>query len=343
MKHLRLTRHLATILTAALALACGLALAAALRPAGAADPAVARSGSAASAERTTKGLIGGSDWYHALDVVAAVNETPPAVPMIVLVGGSCARECTVSDADWAAQIERRDGPPVVTYNIGSRNQTFYEDVALVKGLPADVPTIVYIGVNMGRFTSPYTRKDVSLTPDPDKSANHSQHHYSQARILTLAQKKALIPDWLTRRYPVFKARVAYNLGQLERLIRVCKQRGFRPVMLDLPRNMAVIGHAFDRPIERYHRGCKALAAKYDVPFVNFVRAARLVNRDFFDLAHLVEPGRVKFQRLLSDKTVRLLERYDVPPGPTPSPSPSGSGSPSAEPSPSTSTSAAPER
>jgi hypothetical protein len=63
-----------------------------------------------------------------------------------------------------------------------------------------------------------------------------------------------------------------------------------------------------------------------------------VNRDFFDLAHLVEPGRVKFQRLLSDKTVRLLGRYDMVPDPEPtvSPSPTTSGSPAAEPSPSSS-------
>lgn len=338
----RLTRHLALIATTALALALVLALATALWPAGGAGPAQAVDRGSVIVDRDAKQLMGGSDWYHALDVIAAVNETPPEVPLVMLVGGSAARECTVSDADWAAQVDRRGGPEVVTYNIGSRNQTFYEDVALVKALP-NVPTIVYIGVNMGRFTSPYTTKDVPLTPDPQKSANHSQHHYSRARILTLAQKRALIPDWLKRRYPVFKARYAYSLGQLERLIRACKRRGFHPVMLDLPRNMAVIGDAFDRPIQRYHRGCKALAAKYDVPFVNFVRAARLVNRDFFDLAHLVEPGRVKFQRLLSDKTVRLLGRYDMVPDPEPtvSPSPTTSGSPSPEPSSSSSPAPAP--
>ncbi len=338
MRHLRRPRHLATILTATLTLACGLAVATALWSAGAASPAAARDGGTVRLGDVTKGLMGGSDWYHALDVIAAVAKAPPEVPLVVLVGGSCARECTVGDGDWATQVDRRGGPPVVTYNIGSRNQTFYEDVALVKGLPAQVPTIVYIGVNMGRFTSPYTRKDVPLTPDPDKSARHSQHHYSRTRILTLAQKKALIPDWLTRRYPVFKARFKYNLGQLERLVRACKRRGFHPVLLELPRNMAVIGGAFDRPIQRYHRGCKALAWKHGVPFVNFVRAARLVNRDFFDLAHLVEPGRVKFQRLLSDRTVRLLKRYDMVPEPMPSPSPSTGPSTSASPKPSPSAS-----
>ena len=89
--------------------------------------------------------------------------------------------------------------------------------------------------------------------------------------------------------------------------------------------MVVIGDAFYRPIQRYHQGCRALAKEYNVPFVNFILEAHLLNRDFYDLGHLVEPGRVKFQRLLSDTTVRLLKRYDmVPPvyeTPTPSASP----------------------
>ncbi len=336
MRHARFTRQLTLILAATFALALVAALSAAVWPAGGAGPAQAL-GRESSLERDTKGLMGGSDWYHALDVIAAVNEIRPAVPLVLLAGGSCARECTVSDVDWASQVVRRGGPAVVAYNIGSRNQTLYENVAFVKALP-DIPTIVYIGVNLGRFTSPYTRKVVPLTPDPVKSARHSQHHYSKARILTLARKRALVSDWLKRRYPVFTARCKYNLGQLERLIRVCKRRGFHPVMLDLPRNIAVIGDAFSRPIARYHRGCKALAREYDIPFVNFVRAAGLVNRDFFDLAHLVEPGRVKFQRLLSDKTVRLLKRYGMAPEPSPTPTPTGTQPASPEPSPSPSSS-----
>lgn len=257
-------------------------------------------------------LIGGSDWYHALDVIAALNKTPPEVPTLLLTGGSVARECTVGDEAWAAQVQRRGGPEVVAYNISSRNRTFYEEVALVRGLPVS-PMIVFIGINLERFTSPPQTMDISLTPDPARSANYKPHHVTESNILTLAQKRAAVSYWVTKRYPVFRSRYAYNLRQLERLIRVCKRRGLHPVMLDLPRNMAVIGHAFDDPISRYQRGCRALAKEYRVPFINFVADAHLLNRDFYDLGHLVEPGRPKFQRLLSDKTIALLERYGMKP------------------------------
>src|SRR5665647_2841878 len=205
-------------------LGIGLLVAAGL--AGAAEPARAL-------DPTINRLMGGSDWYHALDVIASVNETSPDVPVVLLLGGSCAREATVSDGDWAAQVERRGGPAV-------------------------------------------------------------QNRY------------------------------AYNLGQLERLIRASKARGLRPVMLDLPRNMVVIKDRFYRPIQRYHQGCRALAGEYSIPFVNFVGAANLVDRDFYDIAHVVEPGRTKFQRLLSDKTIDLIKRYGMmpPPEETPTPEPS---------------------
>jgi hypothetical protein len=275
-----------------------------------------------------RGFAGGSDWYHALEVVAELRERPPGLPLVVLIGGSCARECTVSDADWAAQVRRRAGPEVDTYDLGSRNQTFYEDVALVKALPK-TPAIVFIAVNTERFTSPYTTRPVSLEPDPVKSAWYAQHHYTSARILSLQRKREMARDWMVRRYPVFRSRYAYNLGQLGRVPRECQKRPYlHPVILEMPRNMQVIGSALSRPIRQYHGGCKDLAKEYRIPFVNFVAAARLVNRDFYDLGHLVQPGRVKFQRLLSDRTIALLARYGMTPSPSPSPSESASPSPS---------------
>jgi hypothetical protein len=218
----------------------------------------------------------------------------------------------VSDESWSADVAARGGPAVITYNLGSRNQTFYEDVALVKAMP-QVPTIVYIAVNVGRFTSPYTTKVVPLAPDPEQVARHKQHHYTQSRILSLAEKKAMVRDWLVRRYPVFQERFKYNAGQLDRLIRACLRRGLHPVLVDMPRNIAVIGKALDRPMHRYHKACWALADKHDIPFVNFVRAAALVNRDFHDLCHLVEPGWPKFQGLLAGRTVGLLKSYGMTP------------------------------
>jgi hypothetical protein len=276
-------------------------------------------------------LTGSPAWYHAIEVISAVNDTPPQVPLLILTGGSVTKECMVGDADWASQVERRGGPQVVAYNISSGLRSFYEDVALVKALPR-VPTIVFIGVNFGRFNSPYQSGEVSLAPNPTLAAKYTIHHFTSANMLTLAQKRATVIRWMTKSYPNFQARFDYNLRQLARLVRVCKRKGLHPVMLEMPRNTAVIGSAFDAPVRQYHRGCYAIAREYGIPFINFMRDANLLNRDFRDLGHLVETGRPKYQRLLSDRTIFLLKRYGMTPPvyetPAATPAASASGSPS---------------
>jgi hypothetical protein len=270
----------------------------------------------APASATSSDTGGESDWAHVLQVVANLRAQPPAAPVVCLLGGSAARESTISDGSWRAQIEDKGGPATAVYNLGSRNRTLAQNIAIVERLP-EVPTIVYIGVNVGAFTSAQKTAAISLpepvTPLPD----YKQHAYSQSKILGVAKKKALLNEWLAKRYPVFKKNYAASVKTLEKLIVACQDRGLHPVLLDLPRDTAIIGHTLDAPVARYTSGCRALAKKYGIPWVSFVSAARLPNVDFYDLWHLVEPGRTVWQSLLSAKTASLLEKYGMQGAATP--------------------------
>jgi hypothetical protein len=93
----------------------------------------------------------------------------------------------------------------------------------------------------------------------------------------------------------------------------------------------VIGDAFDAATGRYQAGARSLAQKSDVPYVDFVAAAGFTDGDFYDLDHLVEPGRMKFQSRLAVETARLLALYKMgPAAPVATPAPatlaSGAGS-----------------
>lgn len=266
---------------------------------------------AASPVTTPALAIEGSDWQHALRVARRLRADPPAEPVVLLLGGSAAREATVSDAAWATGVQALDDSPVATYNLGSRNQTFEQDVALVNALPR-IPVLVFIGVNLGRFTSPPTTT-TSTTPVATKGT-YTQHHYSSARIQSLEKKEDGVRYWVRQRYPVFSERYAANLARLGRLVSACRARGYRPVLLDLPRNMEVIAEAFDAPIAQYQEGCRALAAEHSTSFIEFAADVEFGNQDFYDLAHLVEPGRAKFQSRLTSETVRLLADYRMQPG-----------------------------
>ena len=283
----------------------------------------------------------GRDWQHCVQVVADLRADPPKVPLVVLLGGSSARECTVLDADWERQIEVRSGYVVDAYNLGSKHRSYAQDLAFVKLLPKGVPTIVYVGINLGRFCLPPGAATVTL-PKPAPLRRYPQHVYHADDIQARSTKQYYVRYWLSARYPEFRAYYSSELAVLQQIIRVCKQRHLRVALLDLPRDLPAIGHALDGPVSRYHDGCAALAKGWGIPWLHFVGAAHFVDRDFFDIFHLVEPGRVKYQSILSDKTIRLLKKYHVPkpqppspsPSPTPSTSPTTSPSPSPSPSPS---------
>jgi hypothetical protein len=276
-----------------------------------------------------------------VQVVANLRAKRPEVPLVVLLGGSAARECTVLDDHWERQIERRSGYVVDAYNLGSKHRSYAQDLAFVKLLPSNVPTIVYIGVNLGRFCLPVRSASIKL-PQPRPLPRYPQHVYSKDRIQSTSQKRYYVSYWLSRRYPEFRRYYSSELAMLEKIIRACKRRHLRVVLLDLPRDLPTIGRSFDGPVSRYHSGCSRLARKWSIPWLHFNAAAKFKSRDFFDIFHLVEPGRVKYQSILSDKTIRLLKKYRMPkPQPTPSPSPSPSVSPSAPPSGSPSASAMP--
>ena len=137
------------------------------------------------------------------------------------------------------------------------------------------------------------------------------HPASVKHIVTVAQKKAWVQHWLSARYPLFKKHFDYNATILERLVRACQLKGLHPVLLELPRNDQIIGHAFDKPRAKYVADCRKLAKDYAIPYVDFVAKAHLVNGDFYDVNHLVEPGRVKWQKRLSQQVVKLLKQYGM--------------------------------
>ncbi len=249
----------------------------------------------------------GKDWEHCVQIVANLRAEQPDVPCVVLLGGSSARECTVDDESWASQVERRSGYDVLTYNLGSKHRTYAQDLELVKRLPAG-QTLVYIGVNLGRFCLAPTSATIRL-PSSRSVSRYFQHRYSCDRIQTLATKRSYVAYWMDQRWPNFQSHYDGELAVLQEIIRVCRRRRLRVALLDLPRDLPAIGSALDEPVSTYHDGCSRLARRWNVPWLHFVGSCDLADSDFFDIFHLVEPGRVKFQSALSDATIRLLTKY----------------------------------
>ena len=209
-----------------------------------------------------------------------MQASTPTKPVVVLLGGSAARESTISDASWREQIVHKGGPDTLAWNMGSGNRTMAQNVALVKKLPEGVHAIVFIGINLGAFTSSQKTAKVTLpSPAPTSVSLRQPHSYgvNTTGILSTAKKKALLQNWLATRYPVFKRNFANSASVLETLIKTCQARGYKPVLFELPRNTQIIGSSLAAPTTKFRSKCAALAKKYQIPRVSLVSAAKLPN------------------------------------------------------------------
>lgn len=83
--------------------------------------------------------------------VGRVKREPPPAPLVVLTGGSSAREALVSGEGLARDVAALGGPRVVAYDLGCINQNFAETLAVADNLPRGAWLLV--GVNLGRFTA----------------------------------------------------------------------------------------------------------------------------------------------------------------------------------------------
>jgi hypothetical protein len=135
---------------------------------------------------------------------------------------------------------------------------------------------------------------------------YRQHQYTVAGNHSDAQKQRMVKTWLADRYPLFRRNLDYNLAMLEQILVRCRQRGVHAVIVELPLNRDVVGRRFEKARVLYKVPTMALAAEYDVPYVDVNAAAAVPNADFHDLSHLVEPGRVLWQRQLAKALVPLL-------------------------------------
>lgn len=133
------------------------------------------------------------------------------------------------------------------------------------------------------------------------------HHYTVAKNHTVKQKRRMVDVWLESRYPVFARNLDYNLAMLEQVVLRCRQRGVHAVLVELPLNRDIVGTRFQKAVVQYRVPAMALAAEYDIPYLDVNEAAAVPNEDFHDLSHLVGHGRVLWQRQLAEELVPLLK------------------------------------
>jgi len=157
------------------------------------------------------------------------------------------------------------------------------------------------------------RKGQGLLEGEATSHDYKQHRYSERRVYGSKRKESLVNVWLDERYPAFERNRDVNLQVLEVLLARSRERGLNVVVVELPVNEAAVRGRFDAAQAEYQRPVRALAKRYGAPYVDFNDQLDLPSADFYDLSHLVEPGRVVWQRALASELARLMKDADAAP------------------------------
>ncbi len=104
----------------------------------------------------------------------------------------------------------------------------------------------------------------------------------------------------------------YNFGMLEEILKLARERGYDVVLYDQPLNASAAGPDWNGVVPAYRARARALAARYDVPYVHIERHVTLADDDFADLFHLLAPARLKWQPEMARELAATLS---APPQP----------------------------
>ncbi len=257
--------------------------------------------SAPSVARGARGLAG--DWGHVCQVAGWLRYRKPPRRVVYVLGGSSSRECVTAESTWSRDLRRRlGGKPAAGYVMSSSCQTFIEDARIIKALPRGRGVAV-IMVGLTRFYTVHVNATISTAVRTSPPKPWYQHHYDTRSPLPLRDKRTLVANWRPRHLDGFTHYYPQTLQDLDAVVQACIDKGIRPVLVEMPANLAAIRKDFDDVRAIYQDGCRTLAKEHGIAYLDFNDSLGLRARDFFDLWHLLPAGRAMWQNRLSRQLV----------------------------------------
>ena len=131
------------------------------------------------------------------------------------------------------------------------------------------------------------------------------HPFDDRAVLSDDTKRKLVDTWLHDYYPAFRKVHTFDAAMLDGLIAEGKKRGLDMVIVELPWNRQIVGDSFAAAMGAYQAPTREIAAKYDVPYLDFNAQLGIPSEDFLDLSHLRPEGRAVWQAELARQLTRL--------------------------------------
>jgi hypothetical protein len=151
--------------------------------------------------------------------VAALKKHPPTTPLVVILGGSAARECATTDGAMRSAIVRRWGGRVKVVSLASSVQRLASALAIIDNLPDQIGGVVVIAVHELTFAGTAADARGQLTGVTIMATSRALHDfignrfgYNPPNNMFEGLRRHLAWYLRVRGVPAFKARrgVAYQ-------------------------------------------------------------------------------------------------------------------------------------
>ena len=105
------------------------------------------------------------------------------------------------------------------------------------------------------------------------------------------------------------AHIPQNYCKLEQIVKLCKERGIRLVLITTPCWHSYYDNLNDNQLNKIYSIIHELQQKYDLPYFNYLKDNRFTEEDFFNGSHLSDVGEKKFTKILNKDIVSLEKGY----------------------------------
>lgn len=232
----------------------------------------------------------------------AIVDNLPNTPTTVLIGVNLGRFTTSPRSNYAQVIGRE---------LVLKSDSLRRYVVDVSGEHRHSYTILP-GIFSSLATYLQQRERDILVRGRLHKKPYREHQFDRRKPLSTADKEALVDKWLTDYKPAFDKVLDFNLDMLEHLVRRAQARGMAVVIVELPWNEEIIGDRFRASMAKYREPTREIAARYDVPYLDFNDKVDIPSEDFLDLSHLLPAGRKIWQAELARQLARLYSQGVLP-------------------------------
>ena len=141
---------------------------------------------------------------------------------------------------------------------------------------------------------------------------YQRHRYDVRGVLPLAVKQALVSQFIYgpgAPSGAFFQSFDLNRAILRRCVTLARSKGYQVLIMEDPRDAAVVGHAWDAYKQRYQPVCRACATQLGAHYADLNLRTNLVNTDFYDVSHLLRSGRDKWTPALLSAILGILRGH----------------------------------